>query len=123
MGEADTAPSRRSRYTQEWLESALSPSATASEPVADIQDEAGLAARLYSSCLAALRDLSPPEPAKATQSVSVHEELTKLYLWGQGFARGELDMALEYSEDTRHMVLDALGNIGRLLLRGKILRT
>ena len=123
MGEADTASSRRSRYTQELLESALSPSATASEPVVDIQDEAVLAARLYSSCLSALRDLCPPEPAKAIQSVLVHEELTKLYLWGQGFARGELDMALEYSEDTRYIVLDSLGNIGRLLLRGKNLPT
>lgn len=53
------------------------------------------------------------------QSLLLREELTKLYLWGESFGPGELDIALEYSDDTRYSVLDTLGDVGRLLLRGK----
>lgn len=49
----------------------------------------------------------------------VKEELGKFYLWGNAFADGELDRALESSDDVRFEVLDSLSAIARLLLRGE----
>ena len=48
------------------------------------------------------------------------DELGKLYLWGQAFGDDKLDRALEYSDEVRGNVLESLGDIGRLLLRGII---
>ena len=49
------------------------------------------------------------------------EDYHKLYLWGEVFDTGELDKALEQSDDLRDSVVDLLGTIGHLLLRGESL--
>lgn len=115
--------SRRSRRTKEWLESSSSNLLTIDAQSAYGKDEEGLAAQLYSLCRRVLRDLCSQKqdlPSTRPHSLLLREELTKLYLWGQSFGPGELDIALEHSDDARYIVLDALGEIGRSLLRGKI---
>lgn len=126
MSSATAGSSRRNRYTQEWLESCASNPLTIDGQLAHDEDEEGIAIQLYSICSSVLRDLcSQTQDPHSTrpQSLLLREELTKLYLWGQSFGPGELDLALEHSDDVRYIVLDALGNIGRLLLRGKISET
>jgi hypothetical protein len=54
-------------------------------------------------------------------SVTLFErKLAELYLWSHSFGPGELDTALDYSDDARYLVLDALRDVGRSLSRGKI---
>ena len=122
MSSPTTGWSRRSRRTKEWLESSSSNLLTIDGQSAYGKDEAGLAAQLYSLCRRVLGDLcSQKQDLPSTRPL--REELTKLYLWGQSFGPGELDIALEHSDDARYIVLDALGEIGRSLLRGKFLET
>ena len=105
-------------YTRSWLETnSFDPDAASRRSEHD--DEAGLATRLYISCRESLADMCSSEPS-GPQSLLLREELAKLYLWGQGFGPEELDTALEYSEDARDVVLNALSSIGRSLLRGKL---
>lgn len=107
-------------YTRSWLEANTSePDAPCQRPEYD--GEEGLATRLYVSCPEALRNIcSSRSRLEELRSLLLREELAKLYLWGQGFGPGELDNALEYSEDARAVVLHALGSIGQSLLRGKL---
>lgn len=110
-------------YTQNWLESSPSDPATTDGERLHDEDEEGFAAQLYSLCRIVLGGFCSQEHGSSSrrlQSVLLREELAKLYLWGQSFAPGELDTAVDYSDDVRYLVLDALGDIGRSLLRGKI---
>lgn len=112
---------RRYRYTQEWLESSDSSRVINDGQLNHDEDEEGIAGQLYSSCRSVLRDLCSQEqdpPSTTAQSLSLREELAKLYLWGHSFSPGELDTALENSDDVRYIVLDTLGDVGRSLLRG-----
>ena len=113
---------RRNRYTQQWVESSSSLIASSDAEVGSDDNQQGLAAQLYSSCQSALRDVCSHEsgPETSSRSFVLKEELTKLYLWGQSLGAGELDTALEYSDDARYLVLDTLGNTGRVLLRGEL---
>ena len=123
MSRTTAASSRRDRYTQEWLESSSSNLLSIDGQLVYDEDEQGLASQLYSLCKSVLRDLCSQEqgpPSKRSQSLLLKEELTKLYLWGQNFSPGELDTALGHADDARYIVLDALGNVGQSLLRGKI---
>ena len=90
---------------------------------ANTNDDLGIAARLYSLCLLVLRQICRQgERGSSTGngSTMLKEELGKLYLWGQAFGDGKLDRALEYSDEVRSNILESLGDIGGLLLRGKI---
>lgn len=111
-------------YTQEWVESNPSNLATADGHQPQDESEEGVAAQLYSLCQSVLgslcsRDQGAPSSTKL-QSVLLREELAKLYLWGHSFGPGELDSALDYDDDVRHLVLDALTSLARLLRCGKI---
>jgi hypothetical protein len=119
---ATRGSSPSNRDTRKWLESTSSNLKTTYYQVLHPKVEEGLASQLYSLCRSTLRDLCVKKeciPTRSAQSVLLQEELTKLYLWGESFGPGELDIALEYSDDTRYSVLDTLGDVGRLLLRGK----
>ena len=90
---------------------------------ANTKDDLGIAARLYSLCLHVLRQLCRQGERGSScgnGTSMLKEELGKLYLWGQAFEDGKLDRALEYSDKVRSNVLESLGDIGGLLLRGKI---
>jgi hypothetical protein len=88
----------------------------------DHAEDEGLPTQLYMLCLNTLKDLcfqGQHQLRGRAQSLLLREELMKLYLWGEGFGPGELETALEYSDDTRYIVLDILGGVGHLILRGK----
>ena len=126
MNSASGGPHGRNRYTQAWIDSSSSYPESSDEQLAYERDEEGLAARLYRQCRNALRDLCSQEQSgrgNMEQSYLLKEELAMLYLWGQNLGPGELDAALEYSDDVLYAVLDALGNIGHALLKGKTLKT
>ena len=111
-------------FTQKWLESSSpNPTTTDGQRPHD-EGEEGFAARLYSSCRSVLGDLCSCEQgslySRSLQPHLLREELAELYLWGHGFGPGELDTALDYSDDARYLVLDALADIGQSLLWGKI---
>ena len=110
--------------TQEWLDNHACCSSYPIEFPDDKDDqEQDFATRLYSLCLRLLLFLCQQEhtvPAKSYGVPQLKEELGKLYLWGEAFRHGKLDRALEYSDDVRGNVLDSLGSIGKILLRGMI---
>ena len=117
---------RQRNWTQEWLDAHPYASLGRDETLGDSDDDdQGFAARLYSLCLRLLRCLCRQEkniPSKRHRAFTLKEELGRLYLWGEAFGNGKLDRALEYSDDVRRNVLDSLGDIGKLLLRGMIHR-
>lgn len=85
----------------------------------------GIATQIYLATLKAFRNLcSQGRTLSLDKShlTMLKEELARLYLWGESFGPGEIDLALEYSEDSQHFVLGTFGYIGRLLLRGECLR-
>ena len=113
----------KSGYTKAWLESSCSNLATTNRPGVHNECEEGFATRLYSLCRSVFGDLCSQEqdfPSRRLQLLLLREELAKLYLWGQAFGPGELDKAIDYSEDVRYLVFDALGEVGRTVLRGKV---
>lgn len=77
--------------------------------------------RLYSLCLELLRFLSRQnicKPHGKALTPDLKEEVGRLYLWGEVFGNGELDRALDYSDDVRKSVLRSLGDIGKSVLNG-----
>lgn len=111
-------------FTQKWLESSSPNPGTTDGQRPHDEGKEGFAARLYSLCRSVLRGLCSQEQSSPyfenLQPLLLREELAKFHLWGHGFSPGELDAALDYSDDARYLVLDALADIGRILLRGKI---
>lgn len=108
--------------TREWLDAHSDTSPDLAGGLANSEDDQGIAARLYSLCLRVLRQMCRQEQYQSSSGNSISmlkEELGKLYLWGEAFRDGKLDRALEYSDEVRSNVLESLGDIGRLLLRGK----
>ena len=55
-------------------------------------------------------------------SHTLEEELEKLYLWGESFENGDLDRALEQSEDLRDIVLELLSAIGDTIIQSLTLQ-
>lgn len=112
----------RSEYLLQWLDAdASGPIANDGTPAGG-EDNQNLAARLYQLCLRALQDFYRRErdkPSSRSRSIVLRECLGRLYLWGEPFGVGELDRALEQSDELRDDVLERLGHIGNLLLRGK----
>ena len=114
MNESLPASRNRILQTNKWLESNL-PDHTSQREIE------GLAGELYASCLTALRLIYMEQRGRrpsGSQSLLLGEELGRLHLWGQGFHPGELDEALEHSEDVRSIVLRSFKGIGVALLRG-----
>lgn len=112
----------RSDYLLHWLDADTSDSTANDEFSAGDEDEQGFAARLYQACLRALQDIYRQERFKGSsrsRSSVLRESLGRFYLWGEPFGVGELDRALEQSDELRDDVLERLGHIGKLLLRGK----
>ena len=108
--------------TQEWLDGHSSSNFEETLTYNDNEDH-DFAARLYSLCLHLLLFLCQREediPSRRQKVPKLKEELGKLYLWGEAFRSGKLDRALEYSDDVRANVLDSLGDIGKIVLRGII---
>lgn len=111
----------RSDYLLQWLDGDASDSPGPSETPAEDENDQGFAARLYHLCLFALRYFYRQERDKPPRSraINLGESLGRLYLWGDSFSVGELDRALSQSEDLKENVLEQLGHIGKLLLRGR----
>ncbi len=112
----------RSNYMLQW------PDAHASGPVADDEtptddeDVQGFAGRLYQLCFRTLQDFYRQERGQGSSSARsaiLRECLGRLYLWGEPFGVGDLDKALSQSYELRENVLERLGHIGELVLRGK----
>lgn len=111
----------RSGYLLRWLDTDASGPIANVETPAGGEDDQGFAARLYQLCLRALQDFYRQERDKHSSksgSIVLRECLGRLYLWGEPFGVGELDRALEQSNELRDNVLERLGHIGELLLRG-----
>lgn len=113
---------RQRNWMQDWLIGQPYAPPEPNETLNDNNDnDQSFAARLYSLCLRLLRYLCQQEqndPSKRHRVSSLKEELGRLYLWGEAFANGKLDRALEYSDDVRGNVLESLRDIAKLLLRG-----
>ena len=112
----------RSDSLLRWLDTdASGPFANVGTPTGG-EDDQGFAARLYQLCLRALQDFYRQERDKDSSrsgSIVLRECLGRLYLWAEPFGVGELDRALEQSNELRDDVLERLSHIGKLLLRGK----
>ena len=110
-------------WTQEWLNTYSRTSLAPEGGLANGEEDPGIATRLYTLCLYVLRQICRQEQCKSLSANGIStlkEELGKLYLWGEAFKNGKLDRALEYSDEVRDTVLESLGDIGRILLRGKV---
>ena len=115
----------RKGFMQQWLDSNESPPINfartcAGERGADREE--GFASCFYSTCLREFQRLCRQEQkgyVHGSRSYLLKEELDKLYMWGESFGPGELDKALEVSEELRDSVLDLLVNLGELLICGK----
>lgn len=111
-------------YLLQWLD------ANASGPIANdgiaagSEDSQGFAARLYQLCLHALQDfyISPGTGQTQLQvTFSCPERVSwKIIPVGRILGIGELDRALDQSDELRDDLLERLGHIGKLLLRGKL---
>ncbi len=112
----------RSSYTLQWLDAHASETLTDDEPPAVGEDEQGFAGRLYQSCFRILQDFYRQERdqgSSSSHSATLRECVGRLYLWGEPFGVGELDKALRQSNELRDNVLERLGHIEKLALRGK----
>ena len=112
----------RISYVEQWRKASSNIIAATDEISSKIENDQGIAARLYMTCLQVLRVIC----LKGTKSMplesrlkALKEELGKLYLWGQPFRREELDYILEQSEDLRASVFALLSGIGTSILQGK----
>ncbi|KAL8712536.1 MAG: hypothetical protein Q9225_006934, partial [Loekoesia sp. 1 TL-2023] len=106
---------RRSNWIQEWLDSHPTvPSSFCDQPSDSINGEERFGSRIYSLCLQLLKFLSRQKPCKPqgeALTLDLKEEIGRFYLWGEAFGNGELDRALDYSDDVRKSVLRSLGDI------------
>ena len=111
----------RKEFMQQWLDSNESTSVDFAGTGAGergIDREDGFASRFYCTCLRDFQRLC--HYAHGSRSFLLKEELDKLYMWGESFGPGDLDKALEESEELRDNVLDLLVNLGELLICGKV---
>ena len=118
----------RKEFMQQWLDSNESTSvdfAGTGTGERGIDREEGFVSRFYSTCLREFQRLCRQEQkgyAHGSRFYLLKEELDKLYMWGESFGPGELDKALDESEELRDNVLDLLVNLGELLICGKASR-
>ncbi len=115
---------RTASYTNQWIDDNFK-SSTLGEAAITGTEDYGFAARLHTACLRIFKLVSHYTcrvsifQKEATQAANVKEELGRLYLWGESFPDGDLDRALEQSDEIRNNVLDLLRGIGETLIRGK----
>ena len=107
-------------HIQQWLDDATSASEVPNETSIN-GPEQGLATRLHLRCLHLLRCMYERErdSTSRSQAATLKRELGRLYLWGESFAAGCLDRALEQSDGLRDTILGLLCAMGELLIRGK----
>ncbi|KAL6720532.1 hypothetical protein ACLMJK_002456 [Lecanora helva] len=75
-----------------------------------------LAARLYHFCLRSLQYVYRRERSHGRRDPKCFEDcLGRFYLWGESFEHGELEEALQQSDDLRNSVLEQLIQVGELL--------
>ncbi len=104
----------------QWLDSRASVCSASDSLPADLEEE-GFATRLYHACLHVLTRTCQKgysDDHDGSHLFEMKEALGKLYLWGANLKSGDLDAALDPFEDLRSNVLELLGDIGRLVLRG-----
>lgn len=123
--------SGRADYIEEWLDAGSSTPIAFDEEfeftAADVEPDhdkynQGLATRLYRLGRHGLQQLCRQKkttPGLDRSQSALREELGKLYLWGEAFENGNLDKALEQSEDLRDTVLEFLCAIGDSIIQGK----
>ena len=78
----------------------------------------GAGEKLYSDCLALFSAISQRKSLLRTRNVDeeVFEEgLATLYLWGEGFSNGKLDVILATSPDLCATILKFLAAVGDVL--------
>lgn len=113
-----------SRHIVEWLDAQpFGPTANDGAST-DGEDDQGFINRLYQLCVHTLQDFCRQQRNQRSSKSFYHalrECLGRLYLWGEPFGVGELDQALEQSDELRDSVIERLGHIGKLLLRSKTL--
>lgn len=113
-----------SRHILEWIDAQpLGPRVTGGASTGG-EDDQGFTNRLYQLCLHTLQDFCCQQRNQRSSKSCYHalrECLGRLYLWGEPFGVGELDKALEQSDELRDSVIERLGHIGKLLLRSKTL--
>ena len=80
----------------------------------------GFAFHLLQLCLHALRNVQKKEDDQCPSSsrTILGDCLGTLRLWGDSFGPGELDKALDQSNELKESVLEQLVNIGKVLLQG-----
>lgn len=111
-------------YTNQWVDDNFKSSTLGEAAITDTED-CGFAARLHTACLRIFKLVShytcrvSKYQKEAIQAANVKEELGRFYLWGESFPDGDLDRALEQSDEIRDNVLDLLQGIGETLIRGK----
>ena len=94
----------------EWLATELLPDEGTRHVSTDISEE------LYTTILEVLPAW---RRARSEDSAAAKSIAAQLYLWGQDYSDGRLNMILSRAEDLRDTTIDLLQQIGRLLLNGK----
>ena len=115
----------RSDYLLSWLDTNTCPPISSGGIAAGDEDDQGFADRLYRLCLHALQYSYHQERdrcSSSARSTVLREHLGRFYLWGERFGAGELDGALDQSDELRVNVLERLSHFGKLVLRGKTYR-
>ena len=111
------------KYMLHWLYDGPSQSENLVEIPGEHENDVGLSTRLYRLCLDVLRHVLCRERFKGRpkhNSTALEICLGKLYLWGDEFRIGDLDQALDQSDDLKGCVLEQLVYVGELLIRGKL---
>ncbi len=88
--------------------------------------EIGFVESLYQACLATFqgvwKDVSHSSAVlNHTERHLLREGLSRFLLWGEDFDHGYLDQTLEHADDLRKSILRLLGDLGRLLLSGRLI--
>ena len=87
---------------------------------AQVMDSDGVAEGLYVNTLALLTILvDHSRKVKSKSEESLGKELGRLFLWGEGFRNGKLDMILKSYPDLRLSILRSLTTLSRFILRGE----
>lgn len=92
----------------------------------DAQDQPDLAETLYTKCLDLFTIVSKePELSKFSQNdvEKLREQVAKLYLWGEGFQDGKLNLILKSSPSLRVTIVKFLVELAKALLNRKAPRT
>ena len=103
-------------YTVKWLENSEVDSEDAPN---DHEHETGFPAQLWTRCLAELRShcsYREKEGVSKELNAPYWDELARLYLWGEHFEDGRLEVALRPSDELRVNVLELLSGIAKSLL-------